>query len=248
MTSQALPISTTETSSATSSTTTTPTLTTLRTFLTRLFSSLRTTLSNRRPWLELVDRTAFSRPLSLSDATTRVRKNFSYFKINYLTILAIVLAFSLLSHPFSLLTLLSLVAAWLGLYTFRPSDQPLVVLGRTMSNREVLGILVLVTVIVVFLTSVGSLIITAVLVGVGIVCVHGAFRDPEDLFMDDQDTAGSTAPASLWSAEVIVLVVVRTRVSSNLRPKEKLEIVSVQLLCINPFDLDILQRGHGDLA
>ncbi|XP_011014543.1 PREDICTED: PRA1 family protein B3-like [Populus euphratica] len=190
MTSQPLPISTTETTAASSATTTT--LTSLRTFLTRLFSSLRTTLSHRRPWLELVDRTAFSRPLSLSDATTRVRKNFSYFKVNYLTILAIVLAFSLLSHPFSLLTLLSLVAAWLGLYAFRPSDQPLVVLGRTMSNREVLGILVLVTVIVVFLTSVGSLIITAVLVGVGIVCVHGAFRDPEDLFMDDQDIAGST--------------------------------------------------------
>lgn len=49
----------------------------------------------------------------------------------------------------------------------------------------------MVTVIVVFLTSVGSLIITAVLVGVGIVCVHGAFRDPEDLFMDDQEIAGS---------------------------------------------------------
>ncbi|KAF9661864.1 hypothetical protein SADUNF_Sadunf19G0113000 [Salix dunnii] len=193
MTSQPLPISTTETTTTSSSSTTTAlTLTSLRTFLTRLFSSLRTTLSHRRPWLELVDRTAFSRPLSLSDATTRVRKNYSYFKVNYLTILAIVLAFSLLSHPFSLLTLLSLVAAWLGLYAFRPSDQPLVVLGRTMSNREVLAILVTVTVIVVFLTSVGSLIITAVLVGVGIVCVHGAFRDPEDLFMDDQEIAGST--------------------------------------------------------
>ncbi|KAJ6696600.1 hypothetical protein OIU85_002996 [Salix viminalis] len=192
MTSQPLPISTTETTTTTSSSTTTAlTLSSLRTFLTRLFSSLRTTLSHRRPWLELVDRTAFSRPVSLSDASTRVRKNYSYFKVNYLTILAIVLAFSLLSHPFSLLTLLSLVAAWLGLYAFRPSDQPLVVLGRTMSNREVLGILVMVTVIVVFLTSVGSLIITAVLVGVGIVCVHGAFRDPEDLFMDDQEIAGS---------------------------------------------------------
>ncbi|KAJ6297555.1 hypothetical protein OIU78_023169 [Salix suchowensis] len=157
MTSQPLPISTTETTTTTSSssTTTALTLSSLRTFLTRLFSSLRTTLSHRRPWLELVDRTAFSRPLSLSDASTRVRKNYSYFKVNYLTILAIVLAFSLLSHPFSLLTLLSLVAAWLGLYAFRPSDQPLVVLGRTMSNREVLGILVMVTVIVVFLTSVG---------------------------------------------------------------------------------------------
>ncbi|CAK7351939.1 unnamed protein product [Dovyalis caffra] len=192
MTSQPLPISTSETTSSTTTTTTTTTLASLRTFLTRLFSSLRATLSHRRPWLELVDRTSFSRPLSLSDATTRVRKNFSYFKINYLTILAIVLAFSLLSHPFSLLTLLSLVAAWLGLYAFRPSDQPLVVLGRTISNRETLGILCLVTVIVVFLTSVGSLIITAVLVGVGIVCVHGAFRDPEDLFMDDQEIAGST--------------------------------------------------------
>ncbi|KAJ6421888.1 hypothetical protein OIU84_026922 [Salix udensis] len=191
MTSQPLPISTTETTTTSSSTTTALTLSSLRTFLTRLFSSLRTTLSHRRPWLELVDRTAFSRPVSLSDASTRVRKNYSYFKVNYLTILAIVLAFSLLSHPFSLLTLLTLVAAWLGLYAFRPSDQPLVILGRTMSNREVLGILVMVTVIVVFLTSVGSLIITAVLVGVGIVCVHGAFRDPEDLFMDDQEIAGS---------------------------------------------------------
>lgn len=43
------------------------------------------------------------------------------------------------------------------------------------------------TIIVVFLTSVGSLLISAVLVGLAVVCAHGAFRMPEDLFLDDQE-------------------------------------------------------------
>ncbi|CAN1266444.1 PRA1 family protein B4 [Linum perenne] len=163
----------------------------VRSFIGRLYSSINQSLSNRRPWTELIDRSAFSRPESLSDATTRIRKNYSYFRVNYTTLLAIVLAVSLISHPFSLITLVSLLAAWLFLYSFRPSDQPLVVMGRTFSDRETLGILMLVTVVVIFLTSVGSLLISATMVGVGVVCVHGAFRDPEDLFMDDQEGSGA---------------------------------------------------------
>lgn len=65
------------------------------------------------------------------------------------------------------------------------------ILGRTFSDRETLGILILVTVVVIFLTSVGSLLISATMIGLAIVCVHGAFRDPEDLFMDDQEALGS---------------------------------------------------------
>lgn len=162
----------------------------LRAFISRLTDSIRHAFSQRRPWLELIDRNSFSRPESLSEATSRVRKNYSYFRINYLTLLAVVLALSLISHPFSFLTLICLLAAWLFLYLFRPSDQPLVVFGRTFSSRETLGILVVVTVVVVFLTSVGSLLISAVLIGMSIVCVHGAFRVPEDLFLDDQEYSG----------------------------------------------------------
>lgn len=44
----------------------------------------------------------------------------------------------------------------------------------------------------VFLTNVGSVIISALLVGVGIVCAHGAFRVPEDLFLDDVQENAST--------------------------------------------------------
>ncbi|WCJ19961.1 prenylated RAB acceptor 1.B3 [Euphorbia peplus] len=158
-----------------------------RAFTSRLISSLRHAFSQRRPWLELVDRNNLAKPENLSDAASRIRKNISYFKVNYVTLLVIVLALSLLTHPFTLLVLLSLLGAWVYLYLFRPSDQPLVVLGRTFSERETLGVLVISTIVVVFLTSVGSLLISALMIGLGIVCGHGAFRVPEDLFLDEQE-------------------------------------------------------------
>ncbi|KAK2982461.1 hypothetical protein RJ640_026304 [Escallonia rubra] len=160
-----------------------------RAFVSRLSQSIRHGFSQRRPWSELVDRSSFARPDSVSEAASRIRKNFSYFRVNYVTLLAAVLALSLLSNPFSLLVLLSLLGAWLFLYVFRASDQPIVVFGRTFSDREILGLLVVSTIVVVFLTSVGSILISALLVGLAIVAVHGAFRAPEDLFLDDQEPA-----------------------------------------------------------
>ncbi|KAL8215169.1 hypothetical protein R6Q57_004618 [Mikania cordata] len=172
----------------------------LRAFVSRLTDSTRRAFTRRRPWYELVDRTAFSRPESLSDATSRIRKNYNYFRINYITLLSAVLAFSLLSHPFSLLTIVSLVAAWLFLYIFRAPDQPVIIGGRTFSDREILGILIVLTAFVVFLTSVGSLLMSATLIGLGIICVHGAFRDPEDLFLDDQEIPGTGLFSSFTGA------------------------------------------------
>ncbi|KAJ6891910.1 hypothetical protein NC651_025187 [Populus alba x Populus x berolinensis] len=162
-----------------------------RAFLSRISTSIRQGFSQRRPWSELIDRNYMARPDSLSEAATRIRKNLSYFKVNYITLLALILAFSLLSHPLSLIVLLSLLASWIFLYLFRPSDQPLVILGRSFSDRETLGILVVSTIVVIFLTSVGSLLISASMVGFALVCAHGAFRVPEDLFLDDQEPASA---------------------------------------------------------
>ncbi|XVE79861.1 hypothetical protein DITRI_Ditri14bG0091000 [Diplodiscus trichospermus] len=183
-----LPVSTPESYAESKSSTATPNL---RSILTCISGSARHALSHCRPWTELIDRTAFAKPASLSDATLRVRKNFSYFRANYLTILTGVLAFSLISHPFSLIILLSLISAWLFLYALRPSDQRLVMWGRTYSDRETLAILVALTVLVIFLTSVGSLLISGVMMGLGIVSAHGAFRMPEDLFLDEQEPLSS---------------------------------------------------------
>ncbi|GER48394.1 pleiotropic drug resistance protein 1 [Striga asiatica] len=116
--------------------------------------------------------------INISEAASCIGRNFSYFRVNYLSLLA-------LSLSFSLLLLLALLGAWLFLYAFRPSDQPVVVAGRAFSDREMLGILV------VFITSVGSLLISALLAGLAVVCPHGAFRMPEDLFLDEQEPIGS---------------------------------------------------------
>ncbi|KAL9418675.1 hypothetical protein AB3S75_036597 [Citrus x aurantiifolia] len=188
-----LPISNPQTNTTTTTTQSQAPIATpaFRAFLSRLSSSIRYGFSQRRPWSELVDRTAMSRPDSLAEAYSRIRRNLSYFKVNYVTLLGLVLAFSLLSHPFSLLVLLCLLGAWIFLYLFRPSDQPMVLFGRTFSDRETLGALVVLTIVVVFLTSVGSLLISALMVGAAIVCAHGAFRVPEDLFLDEQEPINS---------------------------------------------------------
>lgn len=179
-----LPLSSSESQSQSQAPIATPAF---RTFINNISDSLRHGLAQRRPWAELADRSAFSKPESFSDAALRVRKNYSYFRVNYLAVISLILAFSLLSHPFSLVVLVGLLAAWLFLYLFRPSDQPLVLFGRTFSDKETLGILSVTSLFVVFLTTVGSLLISALLVGVAAVCVHGAFRVPEDLFLDEQE-------------------------------------------------------------
>jgi len=77
------------------------------------------------------------------------------------------------------------------LYPFRPPDQPLVIVGRTSSDCEMLGILVVLTIVVIFLTSTGSLLISALMVGFALLYAHGAFRIPNDLFLDDQEPANA---------------------------------------------------------
>ncbi|KAM1205028.1 hypothetical protein EV2_006067 [Malus domestica] len=108
----------------------------LRPFLTRISALYRHALSNSRPWTELIDRTAFTRPTSLTNA--------AYFSVNYLIIF---------------------------FYGRRSSEQSLV--------------------IAILVTSVLSLLLTAVMVRVGIICVHRAFRDPDDLFLEETQPLGS---------------------------------------------------------
>ncbi|KAL8517171.1 hypothetical protein ACS0TY_015401 [Phlomoides rotata] len=172
----------------------------LRVFISSISQTIRSGLSNRRPWSELLDRSGFSKPESFSEATVRVRKNYTYFRTNYLTVITATLAVSLLTHPLSLIFLATLLAAWLFLYIFRqPSDPPVTIFGRQFSDRETLFLLIVSTIVIIFLTSVGSVLVSALMVGVAIVCSHGAFRVPEDLFLDEQEPLGGGSFLSLFT-------------------------------------------------
>ncbi|KAM7497606.1 hypothetical protein LguiA_022020 [Lonicera macranthoides] len=67
-------------------------------------------LSQLCPWAELANRSVFVKPESLSEASLQICKNYSYFRVNYLSLIATVFAFCLLTHPLSLIVLVFLFA------------------------------------------------------------------------------------------------------------------------------------------
>jgi len=178
-----------------------------RVFLSKVSEGVKNAMYHRRPWLELVDHNAFSKPESLVEATSRIRRNWTYFRINYVIMLCSVVAFSLLSHLVSLFLLLVLLGGWSFLYFFR--TEPLVLYGRRFSEREILGILSVLSIVIVFLTDVGSVLISSLMFGMAIICVHGAFRAPEDLFLEEQS---ATAGFMSFTANVPVQPAVATYV------------------------------------
>ncbi|GLT95159.1 hypothetical protein SLE2022_128560 [Rubroshorea leprosula] len=136
----------------------------------------------RRPWPEFLNLHSFSLPISAADAKARIRRNVSYFRVNYAMIMLVMLFLSLLWHPLSMIIFLIVFVLWWFFYFFR--DDPVVVLGRVIDDRIVLAILSLITVICLVFTKVGTNVLVSLIIGVVVVGVHAAFRNTEDLFVD----------------------------------------------------------------
>ncbi|KAJ7299553.1 hypothetical protein O6H91_17G079100 [Diphasiastrum complanatum] len=160
-----------------------------RGFLSRLSEAAQSAVAQQKPWGEVFDRHAFGKPDSLADASGRIRKNVSYFRVNYFICLLGLILLSLLWHPGSFFVVALLLVAWAFFFVYR--TQPLVIFNRTFSDIEVLGLMGLLTVVVVFLlTDAGSLLISTVVFGFLVICAHAAFRVPDDLFLDEQQSSG----------------------------------------------------------
>eukprot|EP00246_Nothoceros_aenigmaticus_P004650 TRINITY_DN1627_c0_g1_i1.p1 TRINITY_DN1627_c0_g1~~TRINITY_DN1627_c0_g1_i1.p1 ORF type:complete len:210 (-),score=19.92 TRINITY_DN1627_c0_g1_i1:449-1078(-) len=160
-----------------------------RAILERSVEVTRTAVSQLRPWSEFVDRSAFAKPDSLADATSKIRKNWSYFWGNYAVISIGTVGVSLILHPSSLIVLVVLLALWVVFYTFFTG--PLSICGRTFSEKEVVAGGLVASLIILLTTDAIGYIVSALLVAALIVAVHGAFRVPDDLFLDDQPSSGA---------------------------------------------------------
>lgn len=161
-------------------------------FISRAKQRVKEGLATRRPWKIMFNFRSFALPAGFSDAVRRVRENIGYFQMNYAIVVLIVLFLSLLWHPISLIVFVVLVAAWLFLYFLR--DEPLVVLGRMISDRVVLVVMAVLTIALLLLTGAVSNILVALLIGVVLVVAHAAFRRTDDLFYDEEEATARFVP------------------------------------------------------
>ncbi|XP_057476880.1 PRA1 family protein D-like [Actinidia eriantha] len=135
-----------------------------------------------RPWGDLLSPSALSLPVSLSEASFRLRANLHHFRLNYAVVALTVLFLSLIFHPLSLIVFLVTLVAWLYLCLAR--DEPLTLFNRTIDDRVVMIGLGFVTVLALILTSVWLNVVVSAAVSAAVVCLHAVIRFPEDFSGD----------------------------------------------------------------
>ena len=86
------------------------------------------------------------------EATARIRKNFHYFKINYVLAMTAVLLVTMVLYPQSLATLSLVLAMWVYLYAIRTT--PIVVNGTTVDGPTKMIACSSITMLVVFFLTV----------------------------------------------------------------------------------------------
>ncbi|GMH28500.1 hypothetical protein Nepgr_030343 [Nepenthes gracilis] len=129
-----------------------------------------------RPWPEFFEIAGISLPVSLSDATSRLRRNLAHFRVNYAGVALIVLFLSLIYHPISMIVFLVTLIAWFVFYFSR--SVPLVVLNREVDDRAVLAVLCLITIVALVFASVWLNVVVSIVIAAALICLHGVFRVP----------------------------------------------------------------------
>ncbi|XP_022148256.1 PRA1 family protein F2-like [Momordica charantia] len=162
-------------------------------YISRAKQRFKDGLGHRRPWRLMADYRSFTLPSNLHDTLARIRTNLSYFRMNYAIVFLVILFFSLLWHPISLIVLAIMMALWLFLYFLR--DEPLILVGRVIEDWIVLLILSLLTIGFLFLTNATLNIVIALLIGAVLVVAHAAVRKTENLYLDEE-AAGLIVPGS----------------------------------------------------
>lgn len=146
-------------------------------------------LETRKPLGEFLDHTAMSKPATLGEVTSRMQKNLSYYRTNYFILFIASMALVFILHPLSIVWLALVTIMW-G-YLFLVHSGPLTIGGREYSDREkVIGASIVSFVVIFFLTNVATMALYGVSITMGAVALHGAFREPDDLFLDEAAAGG----------------------------------------------------------
>ncbi|XP_048431670.1 PRA1 family protein F2-like [Pyrus x bretschneideri] len=158
-------------------------------FVPRAKEQIQSALSNRRPWQEIIQLQNLTLPSTFNQSVHRIKTNVVFFRMNYAIITFSILFLSLLWHPISLIVLIVMMVAWIFLFFLH--DQPLMILGYRINLQVVMMALLVVTLVALYLTNARYHIVAGLCIGLAVVLVHGALREPEDVFVVDDEGPGS---------------------------------------------------------
>lgn len=150
----------------------------------RLRENAANSFKEAKPWAEVFDRSNFGKFANAAEASGRLRKNLSYFRVNYMIATVATTSLVLFLNPWSLIVLAGLMLVWSYFYIIKSG--PLVLGGRELSDREkFMGLSGISLITIFFLTNVGAVIFYALGLSFLLVAIHGVFYTPDDLFLDE---------------------------------------------------------------
>jgi PRA1 family protein 1 len=142
-----------------------------------------------RPWSEFANTSQMNKP-QVSELLERVKENAEYYAFNYLVVLLLMSALTIITSPLAFLGGLFIVAAYFYLYFLNP--EPIVALGITLDNNVKAAAIMLFSLVVLWLTGAGATF-TGLLVVVAVIALtHAAVRKPPT--EADFDTAYTGTP------------------------------------------------------
>lgn len=147
--------------------------------------------SESRPWAEFGNVAQMARP-EVSEVVERVQENGRYYQMNYLLILIVLGALTILTSPLSFLGGFIVLVAYVYLFVVHP--EPLRLGGVDLDAKAKALMMVLLAMAALWLTGAGATFTSLIVVVAVIALAHAAVRRPAgDL---DFDTAYT--PSSIW--------------------------------------------------
>lgn len=139
--------------------------------------------SESRPWAEFGNLSQMARP-EVSEVVERVQENGRYYQMNYLLILVVLGALTILTSPLSFLGGFCVLVAYVYLFVVHP--EPLRLGGVDLDSKAKAVMMVLLSVAALWVTGAGATF-TSLIVVVGVIALaHAAVRRPAGPYTPDR--------------------------------------------------------------
>lgn len=128
-----------------------------------------------RSWSEFANTSQMSRP-EPSEIVERVKENLEYYAFNYLVILLVMSAFTILTSPLAFLGGMFIVLAYFYLFFLNPDSFKIA--GISLDNNAKAAAILLFSLVVLWLTGAGAAFTGLVVVVAVVALTHAAIRKP----------------------------------------------------------------------